>query len=255
VTALACPVVPAGSARGARPARLSRRARLRSQRGLTLLEILVAIAILSMMSILIYGAFDGMQRSKMGLSKVNDRYHQGRTTMRRLAQELSSAFLSMHQPYSQALIARKTIFMAKDSSPADRLDMTTFSHRRVVANARESDQNELSYFACPDPQITGKIDLCRRESPMIDLEPTKGGVVYVVAEDIDLFDVKFLDPMTGMWTDSWDSSQLIGQPNRLPLQVRITLVMKSGAGGTKPVKFEQKVPIAIFQPLTFAIPR
>lgn len=223
-------------------------------RGLTLLEILVAVSILSMVSILIYGAFDGMQKSKRGLAKVNERYHQGRSTMRRLAQELSSAFLSLHQPFSQPLIARKTLFMSKDSSPADRLDMTTFSHQRVVAHARESDQNELSYFGCPDPNVSGKVDLCRREAAIIDLEPQKGGVVYVVADDIDLFDLKFLDPQSGMWTDSWDSSQVIGQPNRLPIQVRVTLVMKGGVGG-KPIKLEQKVPLAMFQPLSFAIPR
>lgn len=223
-------------------------------RGLSLLEVLVSVAILAMMSILIYGAFDGMQRSRQGLVRINDRYHQGRTTMRRLAQEISSAFLSLHQPYNQALLVRKTAFTAKDSSPADRLDMTTFSHRRVVANSHESDQNELSYFACRDPEVSGKVDLCRRESPLIDLEPNKGGVIYVVAEDIDLFDVKFLDAMTGMWSDSWDTTQLIGQANRLPLQVRITLVMKGGPGG-KPIKFDEKVPVASTEAVSFAISR
>ncbi|MCS6901184.1 MAG: type II secretion system protein GspJ [Myxococcales bacterium] len=223
-------------------------------RGLTLLEILVAITIMAMVSILIYGAFDGVSRSKTGLSRINGRFHQGRSLLRRLARELSSAYISLHVPYNQALLAVRTVFISKDGSPADRLDMTTFSHLRVSANAKESDQNELSYFGCPDPQVSGKMDLCRREQTIIDTEPGKGGSVFVVVEDIDLFDLKYLDPQTGLWVDSWDSTQAIGQPNRLPLQARITLVLRGGPGG-KTISFEEKVPLQMVQPLSFAVSR
>lgn len=227
---------------------------LRPPRGLTLLEVMVAIAILGMVAVLIYGAFDGLSRSKTGLAKLNDRYHVGRALLRRLAREISSAFVSAHVPINQTLLARKTIFAVKDQSPIDRLDMNTFSHLRVSANAKESDQNELSYYSSSDPSVSGKVDLVRRESAQLDLEPTKGGTVLVVAEDVDLFDVKLLDPTTGMWTDSWDTTQAIGQPNRLPLQVRITLVLRGGKGG-KPIKFEEKVPVAMLDALNFALPK
>ncbi|MCU0654952.1 MAG: prepilin-type N-terminal cleavage/methylation domain-containing protein [Polyangiaceae bacterium] len=224
------------------------------QRALTLLEILVAVTIMAMVAILIYGAFDGVSRSKIGLARLNSRFHQGRAAMRRLAHELSGAYISLHLPFNQALIASKTVFISKEGSPADRLDMSTFSHRRVTADARESDQNELSYFGCPDPEISGKIDLCRREQAIIDFEPGKGGSVHVVAEDIDLFDLKYLDPQSGLWVDSWDSTQAIGQPNRLPIQARITLVLRGGPGG-RTIKFEEKVSFTMVQPLTFAVPR
>lgn len=223
-------------------------------RGLTLLEILVAITIMAMVSVLIYGAFDGISRSKIGLGRLNDRYQQGRAAMRRLAQELASAYISQHLPYNSSLIASRTLFVSKDSSPADRIDMTTFSHRRVQSNAKESDQNELSYFSCPDPKVSGKIDLCRREQAVIDFDPNKGGSVFVVAEDIDLFDVKYLDAQSGLWTDSWDTTQATGQAGRMPLEARVTLVMRGGAGG-KTITFEEKVMFQITQPLSFAVPR
>lgn len=231
-----------------------RRSQRRGSRGLTLLEIMISIAILAMIGVLIYGAFDGLARSKSGLGRVNERYHTGRVTMRRLSAEISSAFLSAHLPYNPQLISRQTVFVGKDSSPADRLDMNTFSHRRVVANSKESDQNELSYFGSPDPAKSGKIDLARRESALLDVDAQKGGVIYVLAEDIDLFDLKYLDPTTSLWTDSWDTTQATGQAMRLPLQVRITLALKGGPSG-KVLKFEEKVPLAMIQPLSFAIPR
>lgn len=220
---------------------------------MTLLEVLVSIAILAMVSLLAYGAFDGLSKSKQGLSRVNERYHEGRSAMRRIAHELSSAYLSLHQPLSPALLTSRTAFVARDSNPADRLDMTTFSHRRVVANARESDQNELSYFGSPDPNGSGKVDLARREQAVIDYDPQRGGVVQVLVEDIELFDLKFLDPVSGLWTDSWDSNNATAQYNRLPSQVRVTLVLR-GRPGARQVRLEQKVTVPVQTPLMFALP-
>jgi general secretion pathway protein J len=224
------------------------------RRGLTLLEVLVSIAILAMISLLAYGAFDGLSKSKQGLSRVNERFHEARGAMRRIAHELSSAYLSLHQPVNNpAMIVSRTAFVARDTMPADRLDMTTFSHRRVTANARESDQNELSYFGSPDPSNSSKIDLARREQAVVDYDPQRGGTVQVLVEDIELFDLKFLDPVSGLWTDSWDSNNATAQYNRLPAQVRITLQLK-GRPGVRPVRLEQKVTVPMQTPLMFALP-
>jgi general secretion pathway protein J len=225
----------------------------RSARGLTLLEVMVAVAILAMVCVLTYGAFDGLSRGKKNLGRVNDRYHQGRAALARMNQELTSAFLSMHQPLAEQQIRRLTIFAGSNSSPADRIDFTSFSHRRLVKDAHESDQNEISYFGSPDPNVSGKVDLARRESPTIDLEPKRGGEVNVLAEDIDSFEVKYLDATTGMWTDTWDSSQATGQPGRLPFEIKITLALKSGAADDKPIVFTTKIAMSMLAPLSFAV--
>jgi general secretion pathway protein J len=226
----------------------------RRLRGLTLIEIMVAISILSMVSVLIYGAFDGLSRGKKGLGRLNDRYHQGRMAIDRLARELSSAFVSQHVPLVPSLIRSQTVFVGVNSSPADRIDFTSFSHRRLVRDSHESDQNELSYFGSPDPAVPGKVDLARRESAHIDTEPRRGGEVNVIAEDIDLFDVKYLDPTTSQWLETWDTTQATGQPNRLPLQVKITLVLRGGEA-SKPFELQTKVTIPMTTALNFAVPR
>ena len=104
----------------------------------------------------------------------------------------------------------------------------------------------------PDPETPDKMDLVRREQTPIDYEPLKGGVVNVVAEDVEKFDVRFLDPMTSMWNETWDSMQVTGQPNRLPLEVEITLVLK-GVGGGPSYSYTTKVFLPIQQPLSFGI--
>jgi len=233
---------------------MSRRTPRRFQRGLTLLEILVAIAILAMVSVLIYGAFDGMVRGKKGVGKVNQRYREGRLAIRRLAREIPSAFLSAHQPLNQSLIVRETLFVGENSTPADRLDFTSFSHRRFLRDTHESDQNELSFFGSRDPNASGKTDLARREQNYIDLEADRGGTVQVLAENIDLFDLEYLDPMTGLWQEQWDSTSTTGQLGRLPLQVKITLVLRDGPAN-RTLPFVARIPLAMQSPLSFAIPR
>jgi general secretion pathway protein J len=223
----------------------------KAARGFTLLEVMVAVAIMAMVSVLIYGAFDGLSRGKKNLGRVNDRYHQGRAAISRMSMELSSAFLSAHQPLTEQQIRRLTIFGGSRGSPADRIDFTSFSHRRLVRDSHESDQNEISYFGSPDPNVSGKIDLARRESPVIDLEPKRGGEVNVLVEDIDSFDVKYFDAATGMWTETWDTTQATGQLGRLPFEVKINLVLKGGVGG-RPVTFTTKVAMPMQAALSFA---
>jgi general secretion pathway protein J len=222
-----------------------------ANRGLTLLEVLVSISILALIGTLIYGALDGMQRSRKGLARINDRYHQGRGAISRMSRELQSAFLSLHQPPVQAQVVRATSFVGTSSTPYDRVDFNSFSHRRLNRNTHESDQNEISYFASKDPDAD-KTDLARREAKTLDLEPTKGGVVAVLAEDIESFDLQYLDPITGEWQDSWDSSQPAGQLGRLPSQVWITLVLKGGIGD-QPLKLETKTPLGMQVPLAFGL--
>lgn len=229
-------------------------ARRASQRGLTLLEIMVSLGIIALIATLIYGALDGMSKSREGLSRIGDRYHQGRTALSRITRELQSAYISAQVPLNPALVTRGTVFAGRDSGHEDRVDFTAFAHRRLKRNAHESDQCELSYFMARDPDVPGKMDLVRREDPQIDLQPDKGGTVLVVAEDVAEFDLRYFDPVTQQWTESWDTLQASGQFGRLPSQVKVSLVLNHGPGD-KPIRFQTKVPIQMQLPLSFAIPR
>lgn len=220
------------------------------QRGLTLLEVLVSVGILAVVASLVYGALDGMSKSKTVIGAMDERYQQGRGTISRLSRELESAFLSLHDPLVASQATRITAFVGRRESPIDRLDFTSFSHRRVGRDAHESDQNELGYFGSRDPD-DGGLDLARREDKHIDLEPDRGGVVNVVAEDVKSLSLAYLDPLTGEWVEDWDSTQAAGQFLRLPLQVHIVLVLEGGPS-KEPITLATKVPVAMQSPIAFA---
>jgi general secretion pathway protein J len=228
-----------------------RRRERASARGLTLLEVMVSIGILALVSSLIYGALDGMSKSRTGIERMDERYQQGRSALMRLSREVQAAFVSLHEPLVVSQSTRATAFVGKHGSPADRLDFTSFSHRRLARDTHESDQNELGYFGARNPDAGGT-DLVRREAKIIDLEPTKGGVVNVVVEDIQSFSLEYLDPLSTDWTEDWDSTQAAGQYMRLPLQVKITLVLNGGPGG-QPITLRTKAPVGAQGPLSFAV--
>jgi general secretion pathway protein J len=188
---------------------MTQRRPARRMLGFTLIEVLISIAILAAITSLLFGAFAALKRSKDGLSRVQDRQREGRLAMARITRELQSAYLSAHMPLNQALLVQKTIFKSERGTPADRLDFTAFANRRLDKDSHVSDQCELSYFGSPNPDGSGTTDLVRRIDTELDLEPTQGGRVEVLATDIDLFDLEYLDAQSGQWRRA-------GTPPRAP---------------------------------------
>ena len=226
-------------------------------RGFTLLEVLVAIAVLAVMSSLLYGAFSGLKRTKEGVERINDRQREARLAMARMVRELQSAFISTHEPVPPTRPIQKTIFKGASGIPGDRIDFTSFAHRRLERDSRESDQSEISYYLASNPEKPGVVDLLRRESAIIDLYPERGGRLDVMATDVDLFDVAFLEPQTIQWIETWDSTQSLGQLGRLPTQVKLTLVLNGGKRSSRsreqaPIRLVTKVTLPIQRALTFA---
>jgi general secretion pathway protein J len=176
-----------------------------------------------------------------------------------MTRELQSAFISLHAPINTALLVEKTAFIGTSGTPADRLDFDSFSNRRVDRNSHISDQCELSYFGSVNPDESGVTDLARRVSTTLDVDPKKGGRVEVLATDIDLFDLQYLDPLTGTWLDTWDTTQSVtGQPARLPVQVRVVLVLNGGARQSysralSTIRLITKISLPIENGLNFAV--
>jgi general secretion pathway protein J len=217
-------------------------------RGLTLIEVLVAVAVLAMISTLIYAAFAAITRGKQNAGALSERFRVARMATDRMSRELSEAFLSAHVASTPALITRVTNFLGSSR----RVDFTAFAHRRVVKDAHESDQNELGYFLATNAKNPNQLDLVRREKVLLDDQFARGGVVQVMVDDVDSFSLKYLDPMSGLWTETWDASSGAAQLGRVPLQVEITLIIRGGPAGM-PVTFHTKTTLMIQQPLAFAL--
>jgi general secretion pathway protein J len=193
--------------------------------GMTLIEAMVAIAILAIVMTLVWGGFSQTARNKAHVEDEADRYHIVRLALERMVRELSMAYVSAQLNPNQSLQVMNTAFVGVDRSGGDRIDFTSFSHHRLYRDAHESDQNELSYFVTRHPDDPGIKVLARREQRRIDDDPRRGGRIQILVEDIEDFQLEYYDPLSNEWQTTWDTTQGAAQPNRLPTQVKIALTI------------------------------
>ena len=196
----------------------------RGSPGLTLIEVLVAAVVLSMISATIWAATSQTARTRDIVVGSHDRHHQIRVAFDMLSRDLSSAFLSMHRATVEP--THDTIFIARDHGDEDRLDFAAFSHQRRYKDVDESDQSEVAYFLADDPDVSGRKNLVRRESPLLDLEPLEGGQLLVLVEDAVSFDLQYFDMVMNEWQDEWDTTEVTGEASVLPHQVRVRLIAR-----------------------------
>ena len=187
--------------------------------GFSLLEITVAIMILSIMVTLLWTtlgqSLDVQERSRA----IDERQLEVRNALDRIAREISMAFIVPNKDPNPSSISlnQRNAFVGKDNNDRDRLDFTAFAHLKVLQDAKESDQAEISYYT----EIKGgQIHLFRRESPLIDDDPQAGGKSYVLLENISKFNLTYNDLKRGQWTRDWDT-RTIYYRDRLPAQVEI----------------------------------
>ena len=215
----------------------------------TLIEVMLAIAIAAMIGAMIYGGF---AQTALNRSRIEDDLNRNRAihlTMEKISRELSMAFVSTHVNPGLALQSVRTAFVGKDHGAEDRIDFTSFSHRRLYRDAHESDQNELSYFVTRHPDDPSMKVLARREQNRIDDDPQRGGKVQILLEDIQSFDVEYYDSVSSQWQKTWDTTQALGQSNRLPLQVKISIKIKDPRRKNEEQTFSTRATL----PMTYAL--
>jgi general secretion pathway protein J len=219
------------------------------KRGFTLLEIMLAVAVLALVGTMIYGGFSQTALNKARIEEDVEQSRIVHMALERLARELTMAFVSTHVNPSLDLRVVNTAFIGKDNEKDDRIDFTSFSHRRLYRNARESDQNELSYFVTEHPDEPGMQVLARREQNRIDDDPRRGGKSQILVENVEEFNLEYFDPLLTDWVQTWDTEDLLAQPNRLPTQVRIRLTIEDPRRRGQTQTFGTRVMI----PLTYAL--
>jgi len=220
-----------------------------TRRGITLIEVMVAMTIIAIVSTLLYTGFTQTARNKRRVEGEVARYHEIRMGMERMVRELSMAYVSAQINPSPALQVMNTAFIAAESGKGSRIDFTSFSHQRLYRDAHESDQNELSYYLTDDPDDASQDVLARREQQRIDDDPRDGGQAQVLITNVTGFELSFLDPQTGEWVTTWDTTQAAMQPNRLPSQVFLKITVPNVRGNGKDQTFGTRASL----PMQFAL--
>ncbi len=209
--------------------------RHRCTAGFTLAEILIAVAILAIVSSLVYGSFARTFEARDFVGQVQERYHNVRSALERMSREISMAFIYECRELDTPTGERRmwTVFKVEREGKVDRMTFSSFSHLRLVRDVNESDQNIISYYGEDDPDEPALTNLIRREKVRFDGEPEEGGVPMVLCHDVDSLHFELWDETKEEWVEEWDCTQVERQ-NQIPKLVRITLTITNEHGEEMP---------------------
>ena len=211
-------------------------------RGFSLLEVMIAVTVLGLIGALAYGTVARAADARDRTLAITRHYHGVRQAMLRMSREISMAYLSHHRDCEEE--RTRTAFHGHSAGGGMRLDFTAFSHFKSLADANESDQEELSYFVDDDPDRQGEKALIRRSQLRIDDDPEEGGTEEVLARGVTELELEFYDAKEDRWDDSWDSTSL-DTKDRLPMFVKLTLKVKNDKG--QPETFVTKTRVVLKQ--------
>lgn len=215
------------------------------QAGLTLIEILIALAIMGLMMMMAWTSITSAGNARSEFEAIEDRNSEVRVAMARIVHDLESAYLSGAE--NTLLDNRRTFFKGDD----DELTFSTFSHAPMWADANESDQTIVQYRIDTDRRTRDAKSLFRRElrrpsNERFESEPAETDVLLGGVEKIRF---EYWDYRDKDWQQSWDTTKADTEKDRLPVRVRITLEYKNPRGDT--LKLSTQARLLLQETLTF----
>ncbi|MFZ5874968.1 MAG: PulJ/GspJ family protein [Nitrospirota bacterium] len=205
--------------------------------GFTLIEVVVTIAILAVVMTIVYGAFARSIDVTRETAEVTDQVRQVQVITERLIDELSAAYW-FDEKRGRFVGTKDTA--SSDAARLDRLEWTTFAHRRYVGDQPESDMAEVTYRVEPATEAGGG-RLVRDEQ--VNVLADGGWAVNTdeLADGVSEFRLRYL--RGSEWADAWDAAS--AQPNGLPDAVEVTISLAgSGAAPAQRVRTIVPLPLA-----------
>lgn len=219
------------------------------QAGLTLIEVMIASAIMVTMMTLAWRTISGTADSRRAFEKFEQHNHELRMAMGRIVADFESAYLSKNEDQNAA--NPRTMFVARSGSRLPNIRFSTLAHRVFWADANESEQTVVSYVAKADPENSSIQNWIRREQRRPSNEPpdTEPADYDVLVHDVVSAKLEYWNWKNLEWTENWDTTQTDGQKGWLPSRVRITVVVKDPEG--KDYKVQTQARILMQEALNF----
>ena len=197
--------------------------------GFTLIEILLAMAILGFVTTIMWGSFSQTATNKRAIEGAQERIHTVRVALLRMAREIEMAYLSAAE--NTAMTYRRTFLTSTARGDVDELQFSTFAHQRLRAGAFESDTALISYYGARDPDDRRVLNLMRRETRRLQAEDPNmlAGEAYVLCPDVSRVKFAFYDHKKREWQTDWSTMNATGT-QYLPTHVRITLTVVDERG-------------------------
>lgn len=191
--------------------------------GFTLLEVLLALAILALIMTIIYSSFSTASQSVERAEAARDASDLARTLMVRLTSDIANGTCSGDSKIVVFYGKKEEAEVEGETRRFDSFYVTTLTNWRKP-ESKETDLWEVGYFFIEQPD-TGKRVLMRWEKRELsaDSPPLEGGVDFKITDRVEELRMRYLSGTT--WLDDWGNKNQC----RTPLAVEITLRLDDGS--------------------------
>jgi prepilin-type N-terminal cleavage/methylation domain-containing protein len=208
---------------------MTMRSRRQTQVGFTLVEIMLALALMAFLTSLLWGTFAQTAKVKKRIETAQDRTHTVRVALMRMSREIEMAFVSASEAIGSQ--DRRTMFSGSSHNDFDELRFSWFGHQRMRADAPEGDTALVTYFSQPDPDDVLLTNIMRRETRRLESKDPKliPGETYILCPAVSRLKFAYYDYKQKDWREEWDTTKADGM-TYLPTQVRIALTVLDERG-------------------------
>jgi general secretion pathway protein J len=190
-------------------------------KGFTLLEVLMAVAIMSGIVTVIYASFSTASGNVAQAEAKRDHADLARTLVSKLSNDITNAYYNPSM--SETIFYGKQSTTAQDEKRYDSISLTTLTNWRKP-DSKESDLWEVGYRFDEQPDKSTRV-MVRNEKRELskDQPPLEGGTEYMITDMIKGFRLRYYSGTT--WADEWDSRTR----HSLPKAVEIALELTDGS--------------------------
>jgi general secretion pathway protein J len=214
---------------------------MRDQKGFTLIEVLIAVVLLAIISVLVFQSMGSMAGSRERFETRSQVYRGANVFLDRMTRELATTVLYANIELlgvsANGEQMSKSVFSGANNGDQDKLTFDNLSHTRYLKDSKESDLAEVTYFLEPQEEGDGLFVIKRREKCPLDAEPGEKGKVTVLLDGVRELNFRYYDPVKGEYQEEWDTTKL-DFANRLPRAVELTLVLQDPADEDNTLRFK-----------------
>ena len=203
--------------------------RRRAGGGFTLIEVMLALAILGFITTIMWGTFSQTATNKRAITSAQDRLHTVRVALSRMSREIEMAYLSGSE--NTALSYKRTFLEGTSHGDVDELTFSSFAHQRLRSGLAEGDTTLITYFGERDRDDRRVLNLMRRETRRLQADDPKllAGEAYVLCPDVVRVKFAYYDFKLKEWQSEWSTLNASGA-QYLPGHIRITLTVYDERG-------------------------
>jgi general secretion pathway protein J len=194
--------------------------RFRVQTGFTLVEVLIAMALVSLIALFLYETFISTSRVTESIDREREYYREVRLTADQLTRELLSAYRSSDP---SAPLDFTGLHDTGPEGSSDSLSFYTMAHLHLIPGRPESSLTKVRYYLEKRPESRWYHLNHEEYSHFLSAGPSEKEVLI---ENVKEMSIRYFDGKS--WLPEWDSKKQGSSPIPSAVKIRFVLINRNG---------------------------